>query len=78
MIVPKTAQGVAQVASEEDIRKDEQGFTYPNLHRRVEPSRGEGEVADRKYTIGVYDGLHSTVTVEKFTHDEESTTCEIP
>ena len=78
MEVPKTASGVTKVATEEDIQRDIQGFTYPNLHRRVEPSRSEGEVADRKYTIGIYDGLHSTVTVERFTHDEESTTCEIP
>ncbi len=75
---PKTAQGVATPATEEDIALDEFGYTHPDLHRRIDPTAGEGQVADRRYTIGVYDGIHSTRTVEEFYHDEESTTCEIP
>ncbi len=75
---PKTAQGIAKPATEEDIARDEIGYTTPNLHRRVDPKQHEGEIAERKYTLGIYDGLHSIRTVETFTHDEESTTCEIP
>ena len=75
---PKTADGVAKPASAEDIAKDEFGYTTPNLHRRLDPTHPDTEVKDRKYTIGVYDGIHSTRTVEQFFHDEESETCEIP
>jgi len=75
---PTTAQGVAKVASESDIANDLHGYTTPNLHRRVDPSHLDTEVADRKYTLGVFDGIHSTRVVETFTHDEESETCEIP
>lgn len=75
---PKTADGVAVPATEEDIERDQIGYTTPNLHRRVDPSHPDTEVRDRKYTLGVYDGIHSMRTVEQFFHDEESETCEIP
>lgn len=78
---PKTAHGTAVPASEEDLQRDEHGFTNPNLHRRVDPQQpapDSGEVAPRSYMLGVYDGLHSYRTETIYTHDEESTTSEIP
>lgn len=75
---PKMADGVAKPATPEDIAQDAQGYTTPNLHRIIDPSHPDTEVRDRKYTIGVYDGVHSMRTVEQFYHDEESETCEIP
>ena len=78
---PTTAHGVAVPASEEDIQQDEHGMTNPNLHRRIDPKQpapDSGEVAPKSYIIGVYDGLHSYRTEIIHTHDEESTTCEIP
>lgn len=78
---PKTAQGVAVPANMSDLQKDQHGFTNPDLHRRVDPqppAPDSGEVAPREYMIGVYDGLHSYRTVTIVTHDEESTTSEIP
>lgn len=77
----RTAQGVATTPlTPEEQEKDDIGFTNPNLHRRVDPQTPSDpkEVAPRKYTIGVYDKLHSYRTTEITYHDEESTTCEIP
>ena len=76
--IPTTSHGVAKPVTDEERAKDNIGFTDPNLHRRIDPSHPEEETADRKYTLGIYDGIHSYRTVEKFHHDEESTTCEIP
>lgn len=77
----KTASGVAKPLTPEEQAKDDLGFTHPNLHRRVDPqesAEGSKEVAPRKYTLGVYDGINSYRTTEITYHDEESTTCEIP
>lgn len=81
MDYPKVANGDMKPASQEDIERDEHGYTNPNLHRRVdpqEPAEGSGEVAPRDYVIGVYDSTNSTRLTIINTHDEESTTCEIP
>ena len=79
MDYPHTAHGVAVPATGQDIINDEHGFTNPNLHRRVDrQTQGPEEVAFRDYTMGVYDGLHLYQTEQRFYHDEESTTCEIP
>ena len=78
---PKTAQVVATIASNEDNQRDIHGFVNPNLHRRVdpqEPAPESDEVRPRSYILGVYDGLNSYRTETIYTHDEESTTCEIP
>lgn len=46
------AQGPAKKASQEDLEKDELGFTNPNLHRRIaDDVQEEGEVAPRDYTV---------------------------
>lgn len=78
---PKTAQGEAVECSEEDIQRDELGFTNPNLHRRIDNDiapEDEKEVKPRTYNIGVWDGQNSYRTEHIYYHDEESTTCEIP
>jgi len=77
---PKTADGEAVICSEEDIQRDDVGFTNPNLHRRVdelEPT-DPAEVKPRTYQLGVWDRLNSYRTECVYYHDEESTTCEIP
>lgn len=140
----RTARGVARLATEEEIAKEESyyflatdtelflltdsgdnivpntgdfGYTSPNLHRRIDNDpvmppvsvypfvnyRESGYfyatdsedllVTDseqilitnafakpfkQRVVLGVWDGVHSYRTTETFTHDEESTTCEIP
>lgn len=68
------------------------GYTNPDLHRRIDqdaliPSGSDytfveydadGIPYKQQVKIGVWDGVHSYRTTETFTHDEESTTCEIP
>lgn len=73
-------QGHAVPANAEDLEKDAHGFTNPNLHRRVDPHQPppeSGEVAPREYELAI-GNLDSYKTVKLVTHDEESTTCEIP
>lgn len=77
---PKLGQGPATIADDESLAKDDLGFTHPNLHRRVdasEPNPESGEVSPREYSFGIY-GVDSYRTTKVNTHDEESTTCEIP
>ena len=69
-----------QPATTEDIEKDEEGITTPNLHRRhdddlsvIQPQ----QVAKDKHSIFV-GGTSSYRGIEHFYHDEESTTSEIP
>ena len=68
------------------------GYTNPNLHRRidneiiVEPGSdypfvkydAEGNAYPQTVKLGVWDGRCSYRTTTTYTHDEESTTCEIP
>lgn len=67
------------------------GFTNPNLHRRIDdalPPAGsdypfvyydsDGNPYPQSIVLGVWDGVNSYRTTQVFTHDEESTTCEIP
>lgn len=117
--LPKTAKGIARLATAEDIAKEDSkyvlaadndsillsdvddilipnlpdfGYTHPNLHRRIDleavgssetdypfmPRDKDGIPYNQNIVIGVWDGLHSYRTTETYTHDEESTTCEIP
>ncbi len=73
--IPKMGQGPARETDEDDIKRDELGFTHPNLHRRIytQPDC----TANHKYSIGIY-GYNSYRTTEIITHDEESTDSEIP
>lgn len=68
------------------------GYTNPNLHRRIDedaiiPPGSDysfveydefGNPYPQKVVLGVWDGINSYRTTETITHDEESTTCEIP
>lgn len=68
------------------------GYTNPNLHRRIDDETtapigsnypfvvydDQGVPYPQSVKIGVWDGLHSYRTTTTYTHDEESTTCEIP
>ena len=40
------AQGPAKPATPEDIEKDEEGITKPNLHRRISPGQASKVVAE--------------------------------
>lgn len=118
-IVPETAHGAAELATEEELKKettpyylasddglillidsgealqpdtDGLGYTNPNLHRRIDVDAfvpqgssypfvhydSEGRPFDQSIVVGVWDGVHSYRTTTTYTHDEESTTCEIP
>lgn len=72
-------QGPATLADTEALQKDLQGFTHPNLHRRVRTNRPirEDEYAQRGYEFEVR-GVDSYRTTHSFVHDEESTTKESP
>lgn len=68
------------------------GYTHPNLHRTIdldpviEPGKEypfiykdeNGVPYKQNIKLGTWDGIHSYRTTETITHDEESTTCEIP
>lgn len=68
------------------------GYTHTNLHRRIDddpiiPAGSNypfvvydkyGNPYKQSVKIGVWDGLNSYRTTTTYTHDEESTTCEIP
>lgn len=71
-------QGPAVLADETALQKDEQGFTHPNLHRRVDITTAVApEVANREYDLAIR-GVSSYRTTTSFTHDEEATTTEMP
>lgn len=72
----------ATTLTDEDIKRDEHGYTHPNLHRRIDPhtihdDNDHMELKPRQYTIGVL-GTNSYRTTEMFTHDEDSETSEVP
>lgn len=74
-IIPQIGQGPAKEVKLDDLERDKLGFTHPNLHRRIfRYPEGSG---NRKYKLGIY-GYNSYRTTEIITHDEESTTSEIP
>ena len=69
--IPALAQGGLYPINELEARRDSfSGFTNPNLHRRVNDA-----VTDTKICVC---GTNSYRIEESTTHDEESTTSEIP
>lgn len=68
------------------------GYTNPNLHRRIFDETtapqgstypfvnydADGNPYEQSVKLGVWDSLHSYRTTTTYSHDEESTTCEIP
>ena len=80
VVRPLVGQGSAKLANDEDLQRDNIGFTNPNLHRRVDPQPPESdsdEVAPRDYMFAIQ-STDSYRTTEIITHDEESVTSEIP
>lgn len=76
----KLAQGPAKPASAEDIEKDEEGITKPNLHRRIDEDLTvlqPDEVEKDTHSLQV-SALNSYRSTTQYYHDEESTTSEIP
>lgn len=74
------AQGEAKPATPKDIAKDRQGITNPDLHRRIDEDQADrmrGEVEKDRYTLSVQ-AVNSYRTTEHTTHDEDSTTSEVP
>lgn len=72
----------ATTLTDEDVRRDEHGYTHPNLHRRIDPhtihdDKNHMELKPRQYTLGIL-GTNSYRTTEMFTHDEDSETSEVP
>lgn len=77
-------QGPAKLASQEDLDRDALGFTHPNLHRRVDPKAPEiadcelnQEQLKRSYGLTIQN-VTSYQTTHINTHDEDSTSVEIP
>lgn len=77
---PKTGQGPWHKALQEDLERDEVGYTNPNLHRRVDPQdppEGSHKYKPNDYEIGIY-SVNSYRTTESHYHDEDTEDCEIP
>lgn len=71
-------QGPAKLASNEDLQRDEVGFTHPNLHRRIDPHAEEGEYFPRQYDLSI-NGTDSYRLTENFLRDEnDNTDDEVP
>lgn len=72
-------QGPAKQATDEDLQRDETGFTNPNLHRRIDPKDpvDSDEVAKRNYDLSI-SNVDSYLTIQVNTHDEDSEDSEIP
>lgn len=83
---PVMGQGPARLANQEELARDELGFTNPNLHRRImnpgqQPPVAENplnqEVAPRNYKLGIQN-VHSYRTTQINVHNENSIDSEIP
>lgn len=71
--IPALAQGAAYRPNELELARDEEGFTNPNLHRRTADHSEDTVLQElRIYGTNSYRFSHTD------THDEESTTSEIP
>lgn len=71
---PITGQTPAKPADREALIKDQNGYTHPNLHRRIdpqEPPKESDELLPRDYSIGIY-GLNSYRTTTFNYHDDAS------
>lgn len=73
-------QGPAKLATEADKIRDDNGYTNPYLHRRVdskEPSKESGELKPRTYKF-TRQGYNQLQVMTKYNHDENSVESEIP
>lgn len=75
----KVTQGPAVLADSVALKKDKDGLTNPNLHRRIKVNKttGENEYLPREYELSVR-GVDSYRSTKMFIYDEESTTTETP
>lgn len=71
---PRYGQGPA---TKTDESSETDGYTHPDLHRRIDPHKRDDEVSERNYQLGIY-STNSFRTVEIQYHDEESEESEIP
>lgn len=77
---PQTAQGEAKLATEQDLEKDVNGITNPNLHRRIDNQdtpKEDKEIESDTYIVSV-NAVNSFRTTKHTVHDEESDESEIP
>ena len=75
---PKPGEGPGTVASSEDLIRDANGHTNPNLHRRIDPQEPSDEAnklnqesAPRGYEFSI-EHTYSYRTTTINTHDEDS------
>ena len=72
-------EGMATLADEDDLARDEHGLTNPYLHRRLDLDKAheEGEIRTPIYEFYT-SGNDSYRYVQKFTYDENDDKLEIP
>ena len=74
---PTLGDSIGELVGDPSIEKtrDDNGFTNPNLHRRVmskdEATKGSGEAEGREYMLTIQ-GVHSYRTIVKNVHSETS------
>lgn len=73
-------QGKGVLATEEDIERDNVGYTNPNLHRRVDASNPEPESFEMKPRTYKFmrQGLNQLQLTEIYYQDDDSNEREIP
>lgn len=83
-VLGNMGQGPEVIANDDDIARDDIGFTHPNLHRRIDPKEPleadsilNQEVFPRSYGLNILN-VSSIQTTSYNTHDEDSITSEIP
>lgn len=75
---PVIWQGNAVPLSDEDQKRDDIGFTNPNLHRRVDPHMYGEEVQPREYDLFIsnLDSYRTTKCI--YRNPEDNTDTETP
>lgn len=73
-------QGAGKLASEEDKIRDANGYTNPNLHRRVDAKQPEPESKEVKPRTYMFNrqGLNQLQVTKKYFNDEDGQESEIP
>lgn len=81
---PLMGQGPAYPLTEEDIKRDNLGYTNPNLHRRIDPKppkvakdKRDHEYKEKEYSLQIM-SIHSYRTTKLNVHNEESVDDETP
>lgn len=74
---PVMGQGIAKLATDEDLQRDEIGFTNQNLHQRVDIHQLPEEVKPKEYTLMVQSTDYFRA-VESYLYSEDDDYDEIP